>query len=94
MKITANSIVDSLGTGEVTIDDASFKSVGILTAFGSVNIAGVATVGIISSTNVSCTNINSQSLVGDGSGLTNIDSTTPSKAYAFKIILGDPPLRS
>lgn len=43
-----------------------------LTAPSNVNVVGVATVGILSSTDITCTSISAQSFVGDGSGLTNL----------------------
>lgn len=65
-----------------------------LIAQGSVNIVGVATVGIVSSVDISCETINASTFVGDGSGLTNLPGATPAKVYAFKLIFDQLPFRS
>jgi len=86
-QIRVDQVVDVAGTGapELTYG-ATLASGGILSTSGNINITGIATVGVITSTNMSTGVVTATSFVGDGSQLTGLPVLGESKAIAFAII--------
>ena len=87
-QIRVDSITDLNGTGPVELlYGGSFPSGSKLTVNGDVNITGVSTVGFLTAANASIIGIvTATSFVGDGSGLTGVQSVGESKSIAFAII--------
>ena len=93
-RITVNFIVNRLDEGPPELTKgANIPSGEIIRSSGNVNV-GVATIGIVSTTNISASTITASRFVGDGSQLTGLPIVSPSKIIALNIILSDPPLRS
>lgn len=92
MNIKTNAVVGSTGNNSVNLSNGF--SAGTLTAEGNINLSGISTVGVLSSTSLNATTITVSSLSGNGSGLTNIPNVQSSRIIAFKYIFSDPPLRS
>jgi hypothetical protein len=62
---------------------------------GNINVSGIATVGIISATGAVVSGVvTATSFVGDGSGLTGLQSVSAGKSIALKILLDPLPFRS
>ena len=76
----------------LTVDDAGLG--GEFAANGEIDITGITTVGFVTAQHVKAGVITAVTFNGDGSGLTNVPSLETSKAYALKMIISDPPLRS
>jgi len=86
-QIRVDSISDLNGTGSPELTQgATIPSTGTLTVNGNINSSGIATVGFLSATNVSVGIITATTFVGDGSGLTGLQVTSPSKSIAFAIV--------
>lgn len=86
-QIRVDQVVDIVGTGapELTYG-ATIPAGGIFSSSGNLNISGIATVGVITSTNMSTGVVTATSFVGDGSQLTNLTILGESKAIALAII--------
>jgi hypothetical protein len=89
-QIRVDSITDLNGTGVVELTyGASFPSGSKLTHNGNINIVGVATIGLLSATDMSVSGIvTASSFVGDGSQLQGVQSVSSSKSIALAIIGG------
>ena len=78
--LKVNSIVNRTDNGGTTfIKGAKTSSGQIFTIAGGVNITGIVTAA---------------SFDGDGSELSNMAAVTAAKAYAYRLLLGDPPFRA
>ncbi len=88
--IRVYSITDLNGTGANQLSyGATLPSGSRLNVQGNVNISGVSTVGLLSATNASVSGIvTASTFVGDGSGLTGVQSVDSSKSIALAIIGG------
>ena len=95
-QIRVDSITDLNGTGVVELTHgASFPSGSKLTHNGNINIVGVATIGLLSATDMNVSGIvTASSFVGDGSQLQGVQSVSESKSIALKVILDPLPFRS
>ena len=86
-QIRVDQVVDLAGTGAPELTHgATLAAGGILSSSGNINITGIATVGVITSTNMSTGVVTATSFVGDGSQLTGLTVLGESKAIAFAII--------
>lgn len=87
-QIRVDSIADLNGSGPVELTyGADIPSGSRLTANGNLNIVGVSTVGLLSATNANVTGIVTAAFfVGDGSGLTGVQSVGEGKSIALAII--------
>ena len=87
-QIRVDSITDLSGTGPVELTyGGSLPTGSRLTVNGNVNITGVSTVGFLSATNAEITGVvTATAFVGDGSGLTGVQSVGEAKSIAFAII--------
>lgn len=78
-KIKTNSIVNKNDDGAVTFTQGATVPVGqIFSVEGGVNVTGIITA---------------TSFNGDGSALSNLRVIGAGKAFAYRLILGDPPLQ-
>ena len=94
-RLRVNSIVNRSDDGAIELTHgASFPSGTLLTVNSNANITGVATIGIITSTNMNSGFVTATSFRGDGSQITSLPTVSPSKAIALKIILDPLPFRS
>ena len=76
------------------IKGATIPSGGLLNVVGDISISGVTTVGFLTTQHVSVGVVTATSFVGDGSGLTALQTTSASKAYALRTLLDPLPFRS
>jgi hypothetical protein len=67
---------------------ATVPSGGTFTSSGDLSLTGVATVGFLTTQNVTVGVITAASFVGDGSGLTGLQVLGEAKAIAFAYIQG------
>ena len=95
-QIRVDRITDLNGTGATQLTyGATLPSGSRLNVQGNVNISGVSTVGLLSATNAVVSGIvTASTFVGDGSGLTGVQSVSSSKSIALKTILDPLPFRS
>lgn len=85
--VRVDSIVDLAGTGPVELTyGATVPSGNTITAQGNVNLTGVATVGVVSSTSLTATTVTATSFVGNGSALTGLPTVNSGKAIAIALI--------
>ena len=91
-----DSVVSKDGEGKTELPyGATIPSGTTINVQGNVNVSGVSTVGILSAPGIVVSGIvTATSFVGDGSGLTAIQSISAAKSIALKYIISDPPLRS
>ena len=89
-QIRVDSITDLNGTSATELTyGATLPSGSRLNVQGNVNISGVSTVGLLSATNAVVSGIvTASTFVGDGSGLTGVQSVSSSKSIALAIIGG------
>ncbi len=73
---------------------ASIPSGATLTANGNLSVTGVSTVGFLTTQNATVGIVTATSFVGDGSGLTALQTTSAAKAYALRTLLDPLPFRS
>ena len=95
-RLNVNTITDRNDSGapELTYG-ATLPSGSKLTVNGNINLTGISTIGILSVTNAVVSGIvTATSFVGDGSQLTGLQSVSPSKSIALKIVLDPLPFRS
>ncbi len=76
------------------IKGASIPSGANLTVNGDLNLTGVTTVGFLTTQNATVGIVTASSFVGDGSGLTSLQTTSAAKAYALRSLLDPLPFRS
>ena len=94
-RIRVNSIVNREETGAPTFTKGMTIPDGGLFEFqGDLNITGIATVGLLTSTNMTVGVLTATSFVGDGSQLTSVPIMSASKAIAVKYILYPLPFRA
>ena len=95
-RISVDTITNRNNNGAPSLTfGASFPSGSKLTVNGDVNIAGVSTVGLVTSLSANVVGVlTASSFVGDGSGLTAVPSVSSGKSVALKIILDPLPFRS
>jgi hypothetical protein len=85
--VRVDSIVNLAGTGPVELTyGATIPAGEALEVQGNINLTGVTTVGQLSSTNLTATNIVANSFVGDGSSLTGLPTVDSGKAIAIALI--------
>ena len=96
MNIKTNSVVGNDGNSAIQLTyGATLPSGSRLNVQGNVNLTGISTVGLLSATNAVVSGIvTASTFVGNGSGLTGVQSISSSKSIALKYIISDPPLRS
>jgi hypothetical protein len=89
-QIRVDSITDLNGTGATQLTyGATLPSGSRLNVQGNVNLTGISTVGLLSATNANVSGIvTATTFVGDGSGLTGVQSASSSKSIALAIIGG------
>lgn len=94
-KIKVNSVSNRLDEGapEFTYG-ATVPSGNTITAQGNVNLSGISTVGVLSSTSLTATTITATSFSGNGSGLTGLPVVNSGKVIALKLIFDPIPFRS
>jgi hypothetical protein len=61
---------------------------------GDISVSGISTVGFLTVQNAHVGVVTAGFFVGDGSGLTALQTTSASKAYALRILLDPLPFRS
>ena len=61
---------------------------------GNLNVTGISTVGFLTAQNATVGVVTAGSFVGDGSGLTALQTTSAAKAYALRSLLDPLPFRS
>ena len=90
MNIKTNSVVGNDGNSATQLTyGATLPSGSRLNVQGNVNLTGISTVGLLSATNASVSGIvTASTFVGDGSGLTGVQSVSSSKSIALAIIGG------
>tara|TARA_Y100000004_G_scaffold23561_1_gene23902 strand:- start:6316 stop:6606 length:291 start_codon:yes stop_codon:yes gene_type:complete len=94
-RLRVNSIVNRSDDGAIELPyGASFPAGTLLTVNSNASISGIATIGILTSTNMNSGVVTATSFRGDGSGITALPTVTASKAIALKIILDPLPFRS
>ena len=94
-RLRVNSIVNRSDDGAIELTyGASFPAGTLLTINSNANISGIATIGIVTSTNMNSGVLTATSFRGDGSQLSALPTVTASKAIALKIILDPLPFRS
>ena len=86
-QIRVDQVVDVAGPGapELTYG-ATLASGGTFDVSGNLNITGIATVGVVTATNVVAGFVTASNFAGDGSQLTGLTVLGESKAIAFAII--------
>ena len=96
MNIKTNSVVGKDGNSATQLTyGATLPSGSRLNVQGNVNLTGISTVGLLSATNAVVSGIvTASTFVGDGSGLTGVQSVSSSKSIALKTILDPLPFRS
>jgi hypothetical protein len=89
-QIRVDTITDLNGTGATQLTyGATLPSGSRLNVQGNVNLTGISTVGLLSATNANVSGIvTATTFVGDGSGLTGVQSASSSKSIALAIIGG------
>lgn len=80
--------------GPVEVPSGLSVESGQLDITGKVVVSGVTTVGFLTAQDATVGVITAAIYFGDGAGLTNLSTVTPSKSIALKLLLSDPPLRS
>ena len=95
-QIRVDSITDLNGNGSTTLPYGAALPPGSgFSIQGNINVSGISTVGILSATSASVSGIvTAASFVGDGSGLTGVQSVSSSKSIALKILLDPLPFRA
>ena len=73
---------------------ATVPAGGTLGVNGDISVTGISTVGFLTAQHVTTGVVTATSFVGDGSGLTSLQTTTASKAYALRSLLDPLPFRS
>ena len=92
--VRVDSFRNTNDDGPVEVPSGLSVTTGEFAIVGSVVTSGVTTVGFLTAQNATVGVITATTLIGDGSGLTNVPTVTTSKSIALKLILSDPPLRS
>ena len=93
-RVQVDSLVSSDGTGAVSALKGLNLSGSNLNVGTPVNVSGIATIGIVTTTGAVTGVVTATTLFGDGSQITGTPSFTLTKIIAYKYILSDPPLRS
>lgn len=93
-RVQVDSLVSSDGTGSVSVPQGLNLNGSLFAVPTDVNVSGIATIGVITTTGAVTGVVTSSTFKGDGSQITGGPSFTLSKIIAYKYILSDPPLRS
>lgn len=95
MDIKVNDIVGSNGLTPPSFPDGLVISDGgRIDLYGNVAISGISTLSTLNIQQGTSSLVNSSAYVGDGSGLTGISTSSPSRVVGLKYIFADPPLRA
>lgn len=87
------SISNRAGNGSVSFSEG-IVGVGCSIS-GFISVSGISTLGSIQSTHCRLSGVSTAGYYkGDGSGLTNLTTTTKGLTYGIKLVIGDPPLRA
>ena len=95
-RLKVNSVTNRLNDGPPELTNGVIVPVGaIITSSGNLNLSGIATIGIVSSTSINVSGVvTATSFVGNGSGITGLSVISQSRAIALKIIFDPLPFRT